>query len=116
MEQVFGGEEIGLAFELRLDERIERHPAIFEQAEDALPFEQGVAALVEFQEGKLGVRRFGVDKGDSRPWVENTPCFRQRSEQRLAGIFRLRSEEHTSELQSLMRTSYAVFCLKNTNH
>src|SRR3546814_2819683 len=35
-----------------------------------------------------------------------------------------RSEEHTSELQSLMRTSYAVFCLKkkknntitNTNH
>src|SRR3546814_4278741 len=25
----------------------------------------------------------------------------------------LRSEEHTSELQSLLRTSYAVFCLKN---
>src|SRR3546814_2242306 len=24
----------------------------------------------------------------------------------------VRSEEHTSELQSLMRTSYAVFCLK----
>src|SRR3546814_1097467 len=27
-------------------------------------------------------------------------------------IYRMRSEEHTSELQSLMRTSYAVFCLK----
>src|SRR3546814_6403840 len=27
-------------------------------------------------------------------------------------IFPSRSEEHTSELQSLMRTSYAVFCLK----
>src|SRR3546814_7102992 len=27
---------------------------------------------------------------------------------------RPRSEEHTSELQSLMRNSYAVFCLKNT--
>src|SRR3546814_10253836 len=26
-----------------------------------------------------------------------------------------RSEEHTSELQSLMRTSYAVFCLKKPN-
>src|SRR3546814_9460708 len=26
----------------------------------------------------------------------------------------VRSEEHTSELQSLMRTSYAVFCLKKT--
>src|SRR3546814_8203424 len=27
-----------------------------------------------------------------------------------------RSEEHTSELQSLMRTSYAVFCLKKKKH
>src|SRR3546814_5774006 len=27
----------------------------------------------------------------------------------------LRSEEHTSELQSLMRISYAVFCLKKIN-
>src|SRR3546814_7778889 len=27
----------------------------------------------------------------------------------------LRSEEHTSELQSLMRLSYAVFCLKKKN-
>src|SRR3546814_1012185 len=26
-----------------------------------------------------------------------------------------RSEEHTSELQSLLRISYAVFCLKNNN-
>src|SRR3546814_2288971 len=30
--------------------------------------------------------------------------------------FELRSEEHTSELQSLMRISYAVFCLKNKNN
>src|SRR3546814_4092595 len=28
----------------------------------------------------------------------------------------LRSEEHTSELQSLMRISYAVFCLKKKSH
>src|SRR3546814_10916638 len=28
----------------------------------------------------------------------------------------LRSEEHTSELQSLMRISYAVFCLKKKKH
>src|SRR3546814_6843609 len=27
-----------------------------------------------------------------------------------------RSEEHTSELQSLMRISYAVFCLKNKHN
>src|SRR3546814_7907594 len=29
---------------------------------------------------------------------------------------RMRSEEHTSELQSLMRISYAVFCLKQKKH
>src|SRR3546814_4050815 len=28
----------------------------------------------------------------------------------------LRSEEHTSELQSLMRLSYAVYCLKHKKH
>src|SRR3546814_14082028 len=36
-----------------------------------------------------------------RPWI---------SPARMRGA--MRSEEHTSELQSLMRTSYAVFCLK----
>src|SRR3546814_4913139 len=43
-------------------------------------------------------------------------------QRRLHGVSRagaaqatLRSEEHTSELQSLMRISYAVFCLKKQN-
>src|SRR3546814_3407356 len=35
--------------------------------------------------------------------------------ERSAGIKGFRSEEHTSELQSLMRISYAVFCLKKKN-
>src|SRR3546814_6293569 len=41
--------------------------------------------------------------------------FRDMADARVAD----RSEEHTSELQSLMRSSYAVFCLKkkkNTQH
>src|SRR3546814_9255776 len=33
----------------------------------------------------------------------------------MVGTF-YRSEEHTSELQSLMRISYAVFCLTNNTH
>src|SRR3546814_6489170 len=39
-------------------------------------------------------------------------------DQRALGHRRLadRSEEHTSELQSLMRISYAVFCLKKNNN
>src|SRR3546814_3273883 len=35
---------------------------------------------------------------------------------RIAAVPIHRSEEHTSELQSLMRISYAVFCLKNKNY
>src|SRR3546814_8341540 len=34
----------------------------------------------------------------------------------IAPRFDLRSEEHTSELQSLMRISYAVFCLKKKHN
>src|SRR3546814_2160489 len=34
---------------------------------------------------------------------------------RIAEALAIRSEEHTSELQSLMRNSYAVFCLKKKN-
>src|SRR3546814_9440694 len=37
-------------------------------------------------------------------------------EDRLIQSAQNRSEEHTSELQSLMRISYAVFCLKNKRH
>src|SRR3546814_5233979 len=34
----------------------------------------------------------------------------------VASLCETRSEEHTSELQSLMRISYAVFCLKKKKH
>src|SRR3546814_4412236 len=52
----------------------------------------------------------------SPTWL-TTPDARRRLAS--AGIFpsehHCRSEEHTSELQSLMRISYAVFCLKKKN-
>src|SRR3546814_10720295 len=45
-------------------------------------------------------------------WVTFMPCYLWI----FAGApFIERSEEHTSELQSLMRISYAVFCLKKKN-
>src|SRR3546814_9297508 len=42
----------------------------------------------------------------------NTNATEERSRFRPCFTQSLRSEEHTSELQSLMRISYAVFCLK----
>src|SRR3546814_3091525 len=69
------------------------------------------------------IRLAGPDPG-AAPLID--PCYLRAEEDRrlvLAGMKRLRaimrsppmarSEEHTSELQSLMRISYAVFCLKN---
>src|SRR3546814_3788455 len=41
-----------------------------------------------------------------------TPETRDAIKQAEGSVQGLRSEEHTSELQSLMRISYAVFCLK----
>src|SRR3546814_3894518 len=43
-------------------------------------------------------------------------CEPRRAEPREPPPRRLRSEEHTSELQSLMRISYAVFILKKKTH
>src|SRR3546814_9626348 len=40
----------------------------------------------------------------------------ERFDVEVQGDARARSEEHTSELQSIMRISYAVFCLKNKNY
>src|SRR3546814_16803004 len=46
---------------------------------------------------------------------ESGPAARAPSLSGYDGKDRRRSEEHTSELQSLMRISYAVFCLKKKN-
>src|SRR3546814_10467963 len=50
------------------------------------------------------------DLARTPPWPHERTCRHPQEP------VRLRSEEHTSELQSLMRISYAVFCLKNTTH
>src|SRR3546814_10690964 len=71
-------------------------------------------AMVEECAGYLG--RMGLGKGDcmallSPPRQEAMITFLAAA--RLGALWvGLRSEEHTSELQSLMRSSYAVFCLK----
>src|SRR3546814_8197970 len=68
--------------------------------------------------------RAGPDLRTPRRICDNArPCTRSfRHVARLdqtpfpADILDLRSDAHTSELQSLMRISYAVFCLKKNNH
>src|SRR3546814_4439941 len=54
---------------------------------------------------------FGVSRRQVDAEIASIPAFQigGRFDQ---ASYEARSEEHTSELQSLMRTSYAVFCLK----
>src|SRR3546814_3640605 len=52
--------------------------------------------------------RFIEEMGTDQPGVAEDPAAKALSPKERLG----RSEEHTSELQSLMRISYAVFCLK----
>src|SRR3546814_12392565 len=64
-----------------------------------------------------GPESLGRMMRDPRYWRDRDPNYVQ---QVADGFRRLypgsaRSEEHTSELQSLMRNSYAVFCLKKKN-
>src|SRR3546814_2763353 len=62
-----------------------------------------------------------LERGIDHVWIAaqvGDVVFRIRGErsQRILHIAAARSEEHTSELQSLMRISYAVFCLKKKNN
>src|SRR3546814_5028501 len=47
--------------------------------------------------------------------IDSVHSLRREDPSRRRGQMEGRSEEHTSELQSLMRISYAVFCLKKKN-
>src|SRR3546814_6238005 len=50
--------------------------------------------------------------GRLKDWLSRIDNNNAQGEYYLTDVVGLRSEEHTSELQSLMRISYAVFCLK----
>src|SRR3546814_7986185 len=52
----------------------------------------------------------------SQYWVPLDAVIEFKREVYTLALNELRSEEHTSELQSLMRTPYAVFCLKKKNN
>src|SRR3546814_9037946 len=79
------------------------------ETEQALVFQFG-APIAEVREPGLHMKV---------PFIQNVVYYDNRvldfappAEEIIASDQKRRSEEHTSELQSLMRISYAVFCLK----
>src|SRR3546814_9671168 len=78
-------------------------PALaFARVEDRLASVHGEVALLRAAIEGLTAARENIEIPDYEPTLGRT--------EQVLGL--CRSEEHTSELQSLMRISYAVFCLK----
>src|SRR3546814_3614648 len=91
------------------------YPALFRSFEFAILLRleaRGAAQeAAEGQEIMRGQRRKHFPAVDHVPLDRRDPVEPLARELQPVG----RSEEHTSELQSLMRISYAVFCLKKKN-
>src|SRR3546814_1154968 len=87
------GVEIALLAELdRLLEQLRRQPALLVDAAADAQVHRPVEPRHRRHDGRADLAQIAQELVDA-----------------------LRSEEHTSELQSLMRLSYAVFCLKKKN-
>src|SRR3546814_10403519 len=93
------------------------HTLAFVQAERAGPRGPKASGV------KAGWPRFGTKRGaqpanptaarrDARLFLALLGAKRSVRFDQPPGVLQFRSEEHTSELQSLMRITYAVFCLK----
>src|SRR3546814_9039310 len=98
-------------------------PRTLRQAQDRLdPGSRCLGIGVHLEESGTPGQARGDEMGDDGqpPIAPQDDRISSAPERSLQHIHRLRqtlvrSEEHTSELQSLMRISYAVFCLKKKN-
>src|SRR3546814_4426562 len=99
LANAFGEDEV-LDFERRIEQRLDIADPVF----SVEPKFDGLAISLRYEDG---VFVQGATRGDGETGEDVTANLRT--------IRAIRSEEHTSELQSLMRISYAVFCLKQKN-
>src|SRR3546814_3475795 len=91
----------------------------FEQARKKAKAVLGAAANGNDPSAVRAAKRREMLISELRDLYEKVGCVIQRGKrigQPMKALTKqYRSEEHTSELQSLMRSSYAVFCLKKKN-
>src|SRR3546814_521640 len=94
------------------DGSIPPNPQRLWQREPAFDHRHAVPAkygpLTDKTAGEIATARGGLEGGESVLAQSLGPIWRDHA---MRGARDRRSEEHTSELQSLMRISYAVFCL-----
>src|SRR3546814_4889207 len=106
-----------------------RRPPISTRTDTLFPY---TTLFRSREKGPISAEQPAASRARSRSWATGGPCCscakpftansasatsRSASESLAISSRNGRSEEHTSELQSLMRISYAVFCLKKkTKH
>src|SRR3546814_2241631 len=78
-----------------------------EEMQTGLPWQHLVETI---NDGDQSIR--AMDRAPAHAADTDKPGALDHMRERHCTAFIIRSEEHTSELQSLMRNSYAVFCLK----
>src|SRR3546814_8048076 len=114
-QHMLGGRD--LIITRRFDVQFLNHAIIDDHGETLAACAQAEAAAVHFQSHGLGEVAIAVGEHRNLAFgvIRLRPCAQDKNV--IDGgtgdfVNTLRSEEHTSELQSLMRISYAVFCLK----
>src|SRR3546814_4185594 len=104
----------------RADDRLHLHFALGKAYDDAREYEPAFrhyAAGNAIRSGQLGYRAAETSAAVDAIIAACTPqFFAARAGTGDPAPDPVRSEQHTSELQSLMRISYAVFCLKKKNN
>src|SRR3546814_4925043 len=82
-----------------------------------LSFQEGDTLMEVLTEEDLGVRaECGGCCACATCHVYVAPAWVERLQPQIDDEVAMRSEEHTDEIQSLMRITYAVFCLKKKNN
>src|SRR3546814_7043926 len=91
-----------------------RRPPISTRTDTLFPFTTLFRSCLrhDLRRGAATLRRVALGLCASVPRPDGQARRRLHRGPLTRGVHRPRSEEHTSELQSLMRISYAVFCLK----
>src|SRR3546814_2504887 len=107
------GDQIGMA---------DQGLGIIEPADTLQNIQEAVGRIAQLFHDPDAVRRqpdreaVTKEEGFANRFLEPLDVARNRALVELERLSGLRSEEHTSELQSLIRSSYAVFCLKKQKY
>src|SRR3546814_3935917 len=107
------GMGVGAAFIQGIEEAISRRcPYIIFTAAGGARMQEGILSLMQMPRATVAIQKLHAADLPYIVVLTDPTTGGVPASYAMLGDIQIRSEEHTSELQSLMRISYAVFCLK----